>query len=52
MPNPAAFDAYLYYPTLDELRAAFASYFEEVGFSTGSYELAERCPTLVLAPIT
>jgi SAM-dependent methyltransferase len=51
LPSRAATDEYIYYPTLNQLRAVTARSFEEVGFSTGNYELAARCPTLVLAPI-
>jgi SAM-dependent methyltransferase len=38
------------YPTLAELRAAIAPFFRELEIVTGSYELAERYPTLVLEP--
>jgi hypothetical protein len=41
-------DVRLVYPTVVELRDALAPFFSEVGYSQGSYELAERCPTLVL----
>jgi SAM-dependent methyltransferase len=51
VPNIAESDVYLYYPTRDELRTALAPHFAEVEVAVGSYELAERCPTLVLAPI-
>jgi SAM-dependent methyltransferase len=50
-PSGAGSDDFVYYPTIDELRAVIAPFFEQVGRSTGRYELAERCPTLVLAPI-
>ena len=35
-------------PTLKELRALVAPFFHEIECCTGTYELAERCPTLVL----
>jgi SAM-dependent methyltransferase len=43
-------DMRLVYPTLDELRALTAPHFDELDCAFGSYELAERAPTLVLAP--
>lgn len=36
-------------PTLAEMRAVLSPHFEERRCHTGSYELATRCPTLVLA---
>lgn len=43
-------DLIITYPTLEELRDAVAPYFQELECVLGSYELAERCPTLVLTP--
>ena len=37
-----------YLPTLDELRAIHGADFTEIECRFGDYELAERCPTLVL----
>jgi len=36
------------YPTLAQLRQVFARRFKETGLRQGSYELAERCPILIL----
>lgn len=36
------------FPTLDDVRLSFSPYFREVDLMYGSYELAERCPILVL----
>ena len=50
---PASFetqDLRFVYPTIDELRAIFSPLFREMELCVGSYELAERCPTLVLEP--
>ena len=50
---PASFetqDLRFVYPTIDELRAIFSSCFRELELCVGRYELAERCPTLVLEP--
>ena len=38
------------FPTLDELRMELAEFFEEISVTVHSYELAERCPILVLRP--
>jgi hypothetical protein len=38
------------FPTLADLRAAMLPWFETVSTFTPSYELGERCPTLVLRP--
>jgi hypothetical protein len=38
------------FPTLAAMRAVIGEFFEEVSLSTPSYELGERCPTLVLRP--
>lgn len=38
------------FPTLTEARAAMAAAFLETGCSVPSYELGERCPTLVFRP--
>ena len=50
MPHRDESDVFLYYPTLQELRDVLASAFDEREISVGGYELAERCPTLVLQP--
>jgi SAM-dependent methyltransferase len=36
------------FPTLAQVRRAFAQRFKETGLRQGSYELAERCPILIL----
>jgi hypothetical protein len=36
------------FPTLDEFRATFVPLFTEIACHVPSYELGERCPTLVL----
>ncbi len=36
------------YPSLAQVRAILAPDFRETGLTQGSYELAERCPTLIL----
>lgn len=36
------------YPTLSQLRRVFPQCFKETGLTQGSYELAERCPILIL----
>ena len=38
------------FPTLGELRTTVSDHFEEVAVHIAQYELAERCPTLVLFP--
>ena len=38
------------YPTLSQLRRVFPPYLKETRLMQGSYELAERCPMLVLEP--
>ena len=38
------------YPALAQLRRVFAQRFRETGLTQGSYELAERCPILILEP--
>ena len=38
------------FPTLSELRQAFASNFREVALAYGSYELSDRCPVITLEP--
>jgi hypothetical protein len=38
------------FPTLTEARAAITPFFRELDCVTGSYELAERFPTMVLEP--
>lgn len=38
------------YPTLSQLRRVFPQRFKETGLMQGSYELAERCPILILEP--
>jgi SAM-dependent methyltransferase len=43
-------DLIVTYPTLEELRDAVTPHFRELECVFGSYELADRCPTLVLAP--
>jgi SAM-dependent methyltransferase len=43
-------DIRLVYPTLDELVAAAESWFRVAAIEYGGYELAERCPTLLLEP--
>jgi hypothetical protein len=43
-------DIRLVYPTLDELVASAAPWFRVAGIEYGGYELAERCPTLLLEP--
>jgi len=50
MPHDYRPDIRLVYPTLAELRALLAPHFRELECLYGSYELAERCPTLVLEP--
>jgi SAM-dependent methyltransferase len=43
-------DARFHLATLAELRLILGTCFDEIDCSTGTYELAELCPTLVLAP--
>ncbi len=38
------------FPTLQEVRESFSSHFTEVSCSFPSYELGERCPTLLFQP--
>jgi ubiquinone/menaquinone biosynthesis C-methylase UbiE len=38
------------YPTLLQVRQIFSRWFRELGVEHGSYELAERCPILILEP--
>lgn len=38
------------YPSLNELREVLSPYFSEARCLTGTYELSERCPTLLFAP--
>ena len=38
------------FPTLMQLRAVLAPYFDEISLSTPSYPLGERCPILMAAP--
>jgi len=44
-------DARYFLPTLAEARQAFTPWFAEIECARGTHELAERCPTLVLAAI-
>jgi hypothetical protein len=56
LPKVLMIDAYrdnpgrYYFPTLAEVRALFARDFEEISCHFGQYELAERCPNLLLKP--
>ena len=45
-------DVSFFYPTDAELRALVARNFRVLASHVGRYELAERCPTLVLEPLT
>lgn len=38
------------FPTLPQLRAVLAPFFDEISLSTPSYPLGERCPILIAAP--
>jgi len=40
-----------FFPTLTELRGMLAERFDEIACYRPSYELGERCPTLVLQPV-
>ena len=38
------------FPTLSQLRRTLPRWLNEIGLAHGSYELAERCPMLILEP--
>jgi len=50
MPDNYSEDDRFLYPTLTELRSVVDPHFRQIDFCVGSYELADRFPTLVLEP--